>query len=65
MTRRELPLAVAAIAFSALSDYLVLEYVWKQHESDIVKLTGFKNGIYVTPDRMVSMRKRMSGSRSF
>lgn len=64
MSRRQLPLAVAAIAISALSDYLVLDYVWKQHETDIVKLTGFKNGIYVTPDKMVSMRKRMNNPRS-
>jgi len=48
-TRRELPLAFGAIAVSALSDFLVSNYVWRQHEIDITKLTGFKNGIYVNP----------------
>lgn len=58
MSRRELPLAAAAIGFCALSDYLASEYVWRQHESEIVRLTGFKNGIYVSPDRMRKMRER-------
>jgi hypothetical protein len=54
-------LAVAAISLSALSDYFVLDYVWKQHENDVVKVTGFKNGIYVHPDRMAAMKKKMAG----
>lgn len=59
LTRRELPLAFGAIALSAISDYLVLEHVWSQHEKDVCKLTGFKNGIYVKPEVMVRMRKSM------
>ncbi len=59
-SRRELPLAVAAIAVSALSDFLFNDYVWRQHEADIVRLTGFKNGIYVSPERMEQMKLSMS-----
>jgi len=62
--RRELPLAIGAIALSALSDYMVNEYVWKQHESEVTKLTGFKNGFYVSPERMKKMRSSMSKGRN-
>ena len=48
------------IGLSALSDVVVLDWVWKQHEQDIVKLTGFKNGIYVSPERMMAMRAKIS-----
>lgn len=58
-TKRELPLAMGAIAFCAVSDYLTSEYVWRQHEIEIVRLTGFKNGIYVNPERMRKMREKM------
>lgn len=59
MSKRELPLALGAIGFCALSDYITSEYVWKEHEVEVVRLTGFKNGIYVSPERMVSMREKM------
>lgn len=62
-TRRELPLALGAIAVSALSDFLVSNYVWGQHEVDIIKLTGFKNGIYVNPERMKQMRLNMGNKQ--
>ena len=39
-----------------------MDYVWKQHEREVTKLTGFKNGIYVSPDRLEKMRT--SGMRS-
>ena len=64
MTRRELPLAVTAIALSAVSDYFVVEWVWNQHEQDVVKLTGFKNGIFISPDRMKAMRSKVMLSPS-
>lgn len=59
-SRRELPLAVGAIVVSALSDFLFNDFVWRQHEGDIVRLTGFKNGIYVSPERMEQMKISMS-----
>ena len=59
ITKRQLPLAAVVIGLSALSDVVVLDWVWKQHEQDIVKLTGFKNGIYVSPERMLAMRSKM------
>lgn len=49
MTKRELPLALGAIGFCALTDFLASEWTWSQHEVEIVRLTGFKNGIYVNP----------------
>jgi hypothetical protein len=55
-----LPLAVGSIAFCALSDYFLSGYVWRQHEVDVVRLTGFKNGIYVNPERMEAMRRKMN-----
>lgn len=30
---------------------------------EIVRLTGFKNGIYVSPERMKSMREKMMGGK--
>jgi hypothetical protein len=59
MTKREVPLALGAIAFCALSDYLTSEWAWRQHEVEVVRLTGFKNGIYVNPERMRQMREKM------
>jgi len=29
--RREIPLALGAIAFSALSDFLLIEHIWGKH----------------------------------
>lgn len=58
MSRREIPLAAAAIAFCAFSDYVTSEYIWRQHETEVVRLTGFKNGIYVSPQRMRVMREK-------
>jgi len=60
ITRRELPLALGAIAISALSDFAVMDYVWKQHEAEVVRLTGYKNGIYVSPERLKAMRSKMN-----
>jgi hypothetical protein len=59
-TRRELPLAVGAIVVSTLSDYLMSDYIWKQHETDVIRLTGYKNGIYLSPQKMKAMRQSMS-----
>ncbi len=63
VTRREVPLALGAIALCAVSDYLVLEHVWGQHEKEVSKLTGFKNGIYVKPEVMARMRKSMAAKQ--
>lgn len=51
-TKRQLPLAVGAILLSAASDFLINDYIWKKHQLEITKLTGFKNGIFVSPERM-------------
>lgn len=58
--RREIPLALGAIAISALSDFLVLEHFWGKHQKEVNKLTGFKNGIYVKPEVMQRMRNNMN-----
>lgn len=63
VTRREVPLALAAIALCAASDFLVLEHVWAQHEKEVNKITGFKNGIYVKPEVMARMRKSMANKQ--
>lgn len=36
-----------------------MDYVWKQHESEVVKLTGYKDGIWVSPERLKMMRSKM------
>jgi hypothetical protein len=48
-----------------VSDYLTNEWVWRQHEVEIVRLTGFKNGIYVNPERMRKMRANMLLTNKF
>ena len=65
ITKRELPLAIGAIGFCALTDYFISEWAWRQHEVQIVRLTGFKNGIYVNPQRMRQMRAKMQLTGQF
>ncbi len=60
ITKREFPLALGAITFCAVADYLTNDYVWRQHEAEIVRLTGFKNGVYVSPERMKKMRQKVN-----
>lgn len=59
-SKRQLPLAIGFVAVSAISDYMINNYVWKQHEAEVVRLTGFKDGIYVNPERMAAMRSKMA-----
>jgi hypothetical protein len=51
---------LGAIAVSALADFALMDYVWKQHEAEVVKLTGYKDGIFVSPERLKAMRSKMS-----
>jgi hypothetical protein len=40
---------LGALAITALCDYITSELAWKKHEAVVVKYTGFKNGVYISP----------------
>lgn len=54
--KREVPLVLGAIFISALADIMAVNFVWSKYQKDVVKFTGFKNGIYFKPETMEIMR---------
>ena len=47
---------MGALALTALTDYVASELAWKRHEEMVVEYTGFRNGVYISPDKMKKMK---------
>lgn len=55
--RREIPCAVMAFGLCAAADYAAYRYSFAQTEKILVKYTGFRDGVFVSPDKFAAMRK--------
>ena len=44
------------MGFTALCDYVASELAWKKHEETVVKYTGFRNGVYISPEKLKKMK---------
>lgn len=60
--QREIPYAVLAFALCGLADYLTFRYAFSQTEKTLVKYTGFRDGVYVNPDKFQAMKKNYDRS---
>lgn len=55
--QREIPYAILAFGLCAAADYLTFRYAFSQTEKTLIKYTGFRDGVYVNPDKFQSMKK--------
>ena len=55
--KREIPCAFLAFGLCAAADYIAYRYSFSQTEKILLKYTGFRDGVYVNPDKFATMRK--------